>query len=93
MPRFRRPLRPWPLPVIRRREAYHFRVIQSLIHTVGTDRELVQQFERFRKKRNIGGYERTGIVSDQEAEEMKLLAHRLRNEVVGWLKSNHPEYI
>ena len=75
------------------REAHHYRVIQSLNHTVGTDSELVQQFDRFRKKRNIGGYERAGIVSDQEAEEMKFLAHRLRNEVGDWIKKNHQECI
>ena len=65
--------------------------IGDLLHIA--DRDLVQQFDRFRKKRNIGGYERVGIVSDQEAEEMKLLAHELRNEVGDWIKKNHPECI
>jgi hypothetical protein len=75
------------------REAHHYRVIQSLIYTVGTDKKIVQQFDKFRKKRNIGGYERAGIVSDQEADDMKLLGNKLRNEVVDWLRTNYPEYL
>jgi len=31
---------------------------------------LIIQFDKFRKKWNIGGYERAGLVSNQEADEM-----------------------
>ena len=37
--------------------------IADLLHIA--DRDLVQQFDRFRKKLNICGYERVGIFSDQ----------------------------
>src|SRR5467141_771495 len=40
------------------RDAHHYRVIQSLAFTAGADRALIAQLEQFRKKRNIGGYER-----------------------------------
>ena len=73
------------------REAYHHRVIQSLAFTIGADATLVLQFDRYRKKRNIGGYERAGAVSDQEAEEMLELAKRIRHEVTVWIKVNHPD--
>jgi hypothetical protein len=52
------------------RESHHFRVIQSLALTIEATVSLITQFDWFRKKRNIGGYERTGTISDQEAKEM-----------------------
>jgi len=76
-----------------RGEPHHFRVIQSLEFTIAADPELIRQFEQFRKKRNIAGYERAGGVSDQEAKEMIALARRLRSDVGAWLKKNHPELL
>lgn len=32
------------------RDSHHYRVIQSLAHTVGADRAIIAQFEQFRKK-------------------------------------------
>lgn len=75
------------------REAHHYRVIQSLALTIEADARLVRQLDLFRKKRNIGGYERAGTVSDQEANEMIALAERIRKELVDWLKSSHPEIL
>lgn len=43
------------------REAHHFRVIQSLVYTIGLEGNTVMQFDAFRKKRNVGGYERAGM--------------------------------
>jgi hypothetical protein len=73
------------------REAHHYRVIQSLAYTIGADRQLITQFDRFRKKRNIGEYDRAGTVSDQEAAEMVALTKNLRDDVYTWLRSYHPE--
>ena len=75
------------------RESHHYRVIQSLRHTLGWDKSRISQFDRFRKKRNIGGYERAGMVSDIEAKEMLQLAERLRAEVTDWLRANHPNLL
>jgi len=72
------------------KEAHHYRVIQSLVLTIGADASLVRQFDSFRKKRNVGGYERAGTVSDQEANEMIALAERIRQEAKNWLNANHP---
>src|SRR5438445_1648849 len=52
------------------RDAPHYRVIQSLSLTIGSKSNWIDQLEMFRKKRNIGGYERAGAVSNQEATEM-----------------------
>jgi hypothetical protein len=75
------------------REAHHYRVIQSLAYTIKADASLIAQLDKFRKKRNIGSYERAGVVSDQEAKEMFVLAKNLRDEVEKWLRSNHPELL
>jgi hypothetical protein len=71
------------------RESHHFRVIQSLRETIGVDAGVVATFDAFRKKRNITGYERIGLVSDADAEAMRALAIRLRDEVVAWLTKHH----
>ena len=75
------------------REAHHYRVIESLAFTVGVAADLVGQLDEFRKKRNIGGYERAGLVSDQEAAEMFALAERLHEDLLNWLRAKHPELL
>jgi len=73
--------------------AHHYRVIQSLAHTIEADPGLVIQLDKFRKKRNITEYEQAGAVSEQEAKEMLALAKNLRDKVEKWLCSNHPELL
>lgn len=75
------------------RDSHHYRVIQSLAHTIGADADLIAQLDAFRKKRHISDYERSGAVSIQEAREMLALARRLRQSVGDWLKENHPELL
>ncbi len=75
------------------REQHHYRTIQSLALTIGWTAERVSQLDRYRKKRNIGGYETAGLVSEQEAGEMKRLATSLRDEVLVWLRDHHPELL
>ena len=72
------------------RRAHHYRVIQSLSFTIGADGEMVRQLDQFRKKRNLGEYERSGFVSEQEVKEMINLATRLKLRVVDWLRQKHP---
>ena len=69
---------------------HHYRTIQSLAFTAGTDSTLIDQLDRFRRKRNIGEYERAGLVSDQEADEMIALALHLRERIGDWLRKYHP---
>ncbi|MBU2495466.1 MAG: hypothetical protein ABIK20_00520 [Candidatus Omnitrophota bacterium] len=45
------------------------------------------------KKRNIGGYERAGLISDQEAVEMLSLAENLLDMVGKWFRASHPELL
>ena len=72
------------------REAHHYRTIKSLCYTIKADNELITLFDQFRKKRNISGYDRAGMVSKQEANEMLKLAIHLRQKIAEWLRENHP---
>ncbi len=75
------------------REAHHYRVIQSLAYSLRWEADAVTQLDAFRKKRNIGGYERAGSISEQEAREMLALAQRLRREAGSWLRAHHPRLL
>lgn len=74
-------------------EGHHYWTIQSLAHTLHLDAKTVRKFNKFRQKRNISDYERIGMVSEQEVEEMIALAQELHTMVVEWLKKNHAELI
>jgi hypothetical protein len=75
------------------RDGHHYRVIQSLRETLGADAAVVATFDAFRKKRNISGYERIGLVSDADAEAMRALAVALRGGVMAWLKRYHGDVL
>ena len=75
------------------RDQHHYRVIQSLRETLRIDVQTVNTFDAFRKKRNVTGYERIGLVSDADADAMRALAVRLRDDVLEWLKKNHSDLL
>lgn len=75
------------------RDAHHYRVLQSLAYTLNADVSLIIRPDKFRKKRNLGGYERAGMTSDQEAKEMLTLAKSLRKEVEDWICLNFPQLL
>lgn len=75
------------------RDSHHYRTIQSLAFTMGVDSILVAQLDRCRKKRNLGTYEIAGAVSELEAEEMFVLAKKLRTKVEEWLRDKHPQLL
>jgi uncharacterized protein (UPF0332 family) len=61
-----------------------------LAFTIKTDAATITQLDKLREKRNISDYERAGLVSEQEAEEMITLAKQLRHDVKQWLKAHYP---
>ena len=73
-----------------RKEGQHYLVLQSLAFTVRTDPATIKQLDKFREKRNISDYERAGLVTEQEAEEMIALAKQLRYDVERWLRAHYP---
>lgn len=76
-----------------RGESHHYRVIQTIAHTIGAEADVVDEFDAFRKKRNMADYERAGAVSDKEAAEMIEFARWLRRQVKDWLRANHPSFL
>jgi len=72
------------------RTAHHLRVIRSLEFTLALSPNKIDLFDAFRKKRNEADYERAGVVSDTEAEEMLALARELRVDVEAWIARTHP---
>lgn len=70
---------------------HHYTVIQSLALTLEWQARDIRTVDGFRKKRNMAGYERAGIVSVEEAEEMVSLTTRLHRDVSAWIKTNHPD--
>lgn len=75
------------------RDLHHYRAIQSLELTLALSADAVARFDKFRKKRNIGDYERAGYITNHEADEMLTLALELRGKIDDWLKENHPELL
>jgi len=74
-----------------RKEGQHYLLLQSLAFTIKTDPTIIDQLDKFRQKRNISDYERAGLVTEQEAEEMIELAKKLRDDVEKWLRAQHPQ--
>jgi HEPN domain-containing protein len=75
------------------REAYHYYVIQSLSFTLQLEERIVRRLHKLRRKRNISDYERPGVVTEQEAEEMIELAKQLRHDVEQWLRIHYPDLV
>jgi len=73
------------------REAYHYYVIQSLSFTLQLEERIIRRLHKLRRKRNISDYERPGIITEQEAQEMVELAKQIRLQVEAWIRNNHPE--
>ena len=75
------------------RDSHHYRVLQSLAHTVGADATELRRLDMFRKKRNIGGYEAAGRISNAEADSMIAAATALRARVEAFLRTERPELL
>ena len=75
------------------REQHHYRTVQSLALTIGWPGGKVDRLDRFRKNRNITGYESAGVISEGEARAMLELATELRGVVVVWPGKQHPELV
>jgi len=75
------------------RERKHYLTLQSAAYTIGADAKLVTRLDAFRKKRNVGDYERVGSTSQKEADELREIAKNLCDRVRSWIQQSHPEFI
>lgn len=73
--------------------AHHWRLIESLEHTLGLAPAQVKELQDYRKKRSLSVYERAGIVTSTEADAALAAARRLRDQLSAWLVSEHPDFL
>ena len=74
-------------------EGHHYWVIQSLAFTLLLEADTIEEFNRFRRKRNSIDYERIGAVSEREVSEMLELARNIRSKLEIWLRGNYPDLL
>jgi hypothetical protein len=75
-------------------EGHHKRGIDSLRYTLGANwSDTADHVERCSRLRGQVTYERIGVVSEQDADDLLDTAKQLRTDVVDWLKANHPALV
>lgn len=73
---------------------YHYRTIMAMPLILGNSKRLDAEYlNTCRIKRNIVEYDCAGGVTSQEAVELVDFASSFKQEVINWLKQNHPEYL
>lgn len=71
----------------------HYRTILTLPLIMGKDRKGDADYlDTCRSKRNIAEYDRSGVVSGKEADELLEFVCELRDQVKDWLIQRHPEW-
>lgn len=72
----------------------HYRTIQALPLILGPQRRGDADYlDACRSKRNVVEYDRTGVVSAGEAQELLDFVAELRDEVRRWLEERHGELV
>lgn len=72
----------------------HYWTIQALPLILGAERQGDADYlDACRSKRNIAEYDRSGVVSIQEADELLGFVRELREPVRDWLLRRHPEWL
>ena len=76
-----------------RGQSEHYRVIQSLVHTLGSNIEEIRDYlNNCRAKRNISDYDMAGTISTAEVKELLQTANDLFNNLLNWLEENFKQY-
>jgi hypothetical protein len=71
-------------------KGHHKYGIDSLRHTLGDEwSETADHVERCSRLRGQATYEREGVVSEEDADDLLSTATQLRIDVLVWLKANH----
>jgi len=75
-------------------ELQHYRTLAALPEILGEPKKADAEYlDDCRKKRNIVEYDYIGGASEQDANELIEFVKDLRDEVINWLKKNHPELL
>jgi len=72
------------------RSLHHYRTLQALPLVLGAGRkDDAAYLDACRVKRNTVEYDMAGAASAADADELLAFASKLREDVLGWLKSKH----
>lgn len=71
---------------------HHATMIQSLPLTIGLSSERMVLLDALRKKRNLNDYNGDNV-SEEETTTCVKAAESLLDDVMAWLKDNHPELL
>lgn len=72
----------------------HYRAISALPLILGVERkDDAAYLEACRIKRNTAEYDMAGVITHQDATELVGLVKELEQEVIRWLRTNHPEWV
>jgi len=75
-------------------KGHHWLTFKLLPEVMGeTPADLADYFDQCRIKRNIGAYDRGGLISEAEVTELIKEVGLFRNSVTSWLKDRHPDLI
>ena len=70
----------------------HYRTLTALPLILGAKHsEDADYLDACRAKRNTAEYDAAGTVSHSEAKELREFTKQLHEDVIKWLKSNHPQ--
>jgi hypothetical protein len=76
------------------RTLQHYRTIQAMPLILGKERERdVKYLDTCRIKRNVVEYDYVGGATENDANELVGFAADLREEVLIWIKHNHPQLL
>ena len=78
----------------RRSGGHHSVTINSFVETLGeSQRKTYVHLSRCSNLRHLIEYERVGVVSARDADELRQTTRKLRADVLDWLKRNHSDLI
>jgi len=76
------------------RTLQHYRTIQAMALILGKERDGdVKYLDTCRMKRNVVEYDYVGGATENDANELVGFAADLREEVLIWIKHNHPQLL
>lgn len=79
---------------VRKGQGHHKYGIDSLRHTLGARwAGTADHIERCSRLRAQAVYERIGVVSEEDAQDLIDTAGQLRADVLDWLRVHHPEFL
>ena len=72
----------------------HFRTLQALPLILGHHHETDAKYlDTCRNKRNVVEYHYVGGVTEEDVDELIAFVKELREEVIQWLRENHPKFL